>query len=168
MRRDERDGEFSACQTHREIFDAAALREKFRLPRESESDFIHSGLVNRPGHDGLELAAAGECDRLLERSCGGARSFRCRFAGLTIWLPAEDDVFSRIGNASRFQSELDNLRSDPGAIAKCDANALRRSRAHARDRNRICSLGTNRIGSTKKMKTKRKRKRKRKRKSGMR
>ena len=165
MRRDERDGEFSASQTHREIFYAAALREKFRLPREPESDFVHPGLVNRPGHDGLELAATGECDRLLERSRGGARSFRCRFAGLTTWLSAEDHVFSRIGNASRFQSELDNLRSDPGAIAKCDANARLR-RAHARDRNRICSLGTNRIGTTKKMKTKAEEKRKRK--SGMR
>src|SRR4029077_4981229 len=159
VRRDERNGEFSACQTHREIFYAAALREKFRLPREPEANFIHSGLVDRPGHDGLELAAAGECHSFFERSCGGARSFRCWFAGLTIWVPAEDHVFSRIGNASRFQSELDNLRSDPGAIAKCDANArLRRARAHARDRNRICSLGTNRIGPTKKMKTKRKRK----------
>src|SRR4029077_8861809 len=156
------------------ILYAAALREKFRLPRKPESDFIHSGLMNRPGHDGLELATADECDRLLERGRGGPRSFRCRYAGPTIWLPAQDHVFSRIGNAPRFQSELDNLRSDPGAIAKCDANArLRRARAHARDRNRICSPGTNRIGPTKKMKTKRKRKRRgreeeEKRKSGMR
>src|SRR4029453_5094454 len=156
MRRGQRNGEFSACQTRREIFCAAALREKFRLPREPESDFIHSGLMNRPGHDGLELAAAGECDRLLERSRGGARSFWCRYAGFTTWLPAEEHVFSRIRNAPRFQSELHNLRSDPGAITKCDANARLR-RAHTRDRNRICSLGTIRIGPTKKMKTKRKR-----------
>jgi GAF domain-containing protein len=53
VRRDERDREFSACQTHREIFYAAALREKFRLPRKPESDFVHSSFVNRSGHDAI-------------------------------------------------------------------------------------------------------------------
>src|SRR6185503_15655259 len=110
----------------------------------------------------------GQRHSFLERSCRGARSFLCRFAGFTIWLPAEDHVFSRIGNASRFQSELDNLRTDPGAIAKCNANArLRRARAHARDRNRICSLGTNRIGRGRKRKEEEVEE-KRKRKRGMR
>jgi len=68
--------------------------------------------------------------------CGGARSFGCRAAGITIWLPPDDDVFSRIGDAPRLESELDNLWSDPGAIAQRDANAPLRT-THARDRNRI-------------------------------
>ena len=80
VRRHQRDREFSASQTHREIFDAAALGKKFRLSREPESDFVHPRLVNRPGYDRIQLAASGECDSLFERSGGGPRSFRGRLA----------------------------------------------------------------------------------------
>src|SRR5205814_8124674 len=156
VRGDESNGQISASQTHGAIVHAVALRKKFRLPGEPESDFIQPGLVDWASHNRIEFPAAGECHRFFECSCGGARGFRCRLAGFTIWLAADDDVFSRIGNALRFQSELDNLRPDAGAVAKCDSDARRRARSHARDGNRICSLGTRRI--TKKMKGKRKRK----------
>ena len=117
---------FPPVRTHGEIFDAAALSEKFRLSRESESDFVHSRLVNRASHDGIELAAAGESDRLLERRCRGVRRFGSRFAGLTTWHSAEDNVFSRISGTRPISERLDNFRSDTGAIAKCDADAFRR------------------------------------------
>src|SRR5262249_47721671 len=94
VRGNESNCEFSTGQTHGEIFNTAALREKFRLAREPESDFVHPGFVNRPGHDGIELAASGEGDRFFESSRGRARSFWCGLAGLTIWLAAEDNVFS--------------------------------------------------------------------------
>jgi hypothetical protein len=65
VRRDERNGELFTCQTHREIFDTAALGKEFRLSGEPEADFVHPGLVYRSGYYGIELTAAGECDRLL-------------------------------------------------------------------------------------------------------
>src|SRR5262245_23033424 len=99
VRCDERDGEFSAGQTHGEAFYTATLGEKLRLTREPEAHFIHPRFVNRPCDNGVELAASGKCDRLFERSSGGARSFRCWLAKLTIWLAPDDDIFSRIGNA---------------------------------------------------------------------
>src|SRR5438067_1912434 len=70
-----------------------------------------------------------------------ARSFNRRFARIAIWLPANDDVLGRIRDASRFQSEIDDLWSDAGAIAECNSDA-RFCGAHisARDRNRICSI----------------------------
>src|SRR5262249_3572159 len=98
---------------------------------EPESNFVHPGFVNWPGHNAIEFAASGECRRLFERSGCGASSFRCRLTGLTIWLAPDDDIFSRIGNAARFQSKLNDLRSDSGAIAKCDSDApVARAPAH--------------------------------------
>src|SRR6266704_2419568 len=44
----ERDREFSAGQTHCEIFHAAALGEKFGLPGKLKTHFVHPGLVNGP------------------------------------------------------------------------------------------------------------------------
>ena len=41
MRGDERDCDFSAGQAHCEIFDAAALSQKFGLPWEFKADFIY-------------------------------------------------------------------------------------------------------------------------------
>src|SRR5437773_6999485 len=72
VRSDQRDGEVPASQTHREIFHAAALGKEFRLSGESESDLVHPRLVNWPGHDCIELAAAGERDRFFKRGGGGA------------------------------------------------------------------------------------------------
>src|SRR5262249_6997898 len=94
VRCDKRDREPSASQTHREIFYAAALREKFRLSREPESDFVHPGFVDRPGHDCIELATASECNGFFERSRGGARIFGSRFAKRAIGILADDMVFS--------------------------------------------------------------------------
>src|SRR5215467_10865593 len=151
MRCNKRDREFISSQTHGEIFYAAALGKKFRLSGEPEANFVHPGFVNWPSHKTIEFAASGECYRLLERRRSGASSFRCRLAGLTIGLAPDDDVLSRIGNAPRFQSKLNDLRSNSGAIAKCNSDPSI-GRAPAHDRNRIGSLGTNRVTATKKKK----------------
>src|SRR5437773_4904326 len=135
------DRDFFGGQAHGKIFDAAALSKKFGLPWELETDVVHPGFVNRTGHDRIELTAPGECDRFFQGSSGSARSFNRRFARIAIWLPANDDVLGRIRDASRFQSEIDDLWSDAGAIAECNSDA-RFCGAHisARDRNRICSI----------------------------
>ena len=141
MRGNQRDRDFFGGQAHGEIFDAAALSKKFGLSWELETDVVHPRFVNRTGHDRIELTAPGECDRFFQSSGGSARSFNRRFARMAIWLPANDDVFGRIRDASRFQSEIDDLWPDAGAISECNSDA-RLSRAHvpARDRNRLCSI----------------------------
>ena len=57
MSGDECDRDFSAGQTHREIFYAAALGEKLSLSRKLKASFVHSRLVNRSGHDRVEFTA---------------------------------------------------------------------------------------------------------------
>ena len=74
------DRDFSAGQTHREIFHAAALGEKFRLSGELETGCVHARLVNRAGHDGIEFTAPSERDRFLQRRSGRASSFKRRLA----------------------------------------------------------------------------------------
>src|SRR5207247_10039171 len=114
---------------HPEIFDPAALGEEFGLSWELETGFVHTRLVNRPGHNRIELAASRECDRFFERSRCGTRGFDCRLAWFALRLPANGDVFGEIGNASCLQGEVDNLRPNPGAIGPRDSDA-RSCRAH--------------------------------------
>jgi hypothetical protein len=135
------DRQLAAGQTHGKIIDAAALGEKFRLAWKFETGFIHARLMNRPGHDCIELAASRDCNRFLERSGRGTRSFSCRFARFAIWLSPNHDVFGRIRNAPRLQREIDDFGADPGAIAQCDSYArFSTAPAHAPDRNRICPI----------------------------
>jgi len=84
------------------------------LPREPESDFVHSGLVNRPGHDGLELAAAGECDRLLKRSRGHA------IAGLVVLLARADSQQPNVPGISAY------LETYPASSVRVEFGATRR------------------------------------------
>jgi hypothetical protein len=135
VRCDERDRDFATGQTHREIFDAATLGKKFRLSWEPEADFVHPRFVNRAGYDRIELTAPGQRDRFFQRGCGGARGFLRWLSWRATGILADNLAFSGPRNALGFQSEINNLGSDAGAIAKRDANA--RFPAHARDRNRI-------------------------------
>jgi hypothetical protein len=141
VRGNQRDRDSFGGQAHGEISGAAALSKKFGLACELETDVVHPRFVNWTGHDSIEFAAPGECDRFFQSSGGSTRSFNRRLARMAIWLPANDDVFGGISDASRFQSEIDDLWSDAGAISECNSDA-RFSRAHvpARDRNRICSI----------------------------
>ena len=93
MRRDQRDSDFSAGQTHREIFYTAAFGEKFGLPGEFKARLIHARLVNRSCHNSVDFAASRERDRLLKRGCGRSRGFNRWLAWFTIGLAADDDVF---------------------------------------------------------------------------
>ena len=78
MRGDERDGDFSAGQQHREVFHAAALGEEFGLSGELEARFVHARFVNRAGHDGIEFAAPRERDGFFQRGRSCARRFNGR------------------------------------------------------------------------------------------
>ena len=93
VRRDERDGHFSAGQTHREIFDATALGKKFRLSWKLETHFVHPGFVNRAGYDCIELTAPGQGDRFFQRGGSSARSFTRWLSWLAIRIFADDSVF---------------------------------------------------------------------------
>ena len=75
MRGHKRDGDFSAGQKHGEILHATALRKKFRLAGKGKPDFIHAGLVDRTGHDRVNLARAGERNCLLQRGQSRASRF---------------------------------------------------------------------------------------------
>src|SRR5438093_8681611 len=133
VRGNERECEFSAGQTHCEIFDAASLGKKFRLSGEPEANVVHASFVNRPGYNCIELAAPRESNRFFERSRSGTRSFRGGMSWRAIRIFADDLVVGCLRNATGLQSKIDNLSSDPGAIAQRDANAWLR-RAHARAR----------------------------------
>ena len=111
--------------------------------------------MNRPGHDGLELAAAGECRGFFERSCGGARGFRCRFAGLAIWLPARATYSVESGTRPDFRgsstisgpipAQSPSVMPMRGFVVLVLMLVIVIEFVHS---------GTNRIGPTKKMKTK--------------
>ncbi|KAF5408224.1 MAG: hypothetical protein Udaeo2_16000 [Candidatus Udaeobacter sp.] len=134
VRGDERDRNFSAGKTHGEIFDATALGKKFRLSWKPEAHLVHPGFVNRAGYDCVELAAPGQGDRFFQGSCGSARSFCSRISWPRTGIFTDDFAFSGARNTIGVQSEIDNLRADPGAIAQRNADAWFITRAHARDR----------------------------------
>ncbi len=71
---DERDGEARSGQEHGEVFHAAARGEKFGLAGKLESDFVHAGLVNRPGHDRIDLPGEGKLGGFFQGGLGGARA----------------------------------------------------------------------------------------------
>ena len=123
MSRYERDRNFSPGQTHREIFDAAALGKKFRLSWKLETHFVHPGFVNRTGYDCIKLTAPSQGDRFLQRGGSSARSFARWLSWLAIRIFADDLVSCRFRNSVGPQGEIDNLRPDPGAIAQRDADA---------------------------------------------
>src|SRR5438477_13103060 len=102
MRGDQCDGDFSAGETHREIFDAAALSKKLGLPWELKTDFVHPGFVNRPGYNCIELAPPRECDCFFERSRSGTRRLRSRLSRPAIRIFADDPVVGCPRNATRF------------------------------------------------------------------
>ena len=132
MRGNKRDRDFSTGQTHREIFDTAALGKKFRLSWELEAHFVHPRFVNRAGYDCIELTAPRECDRFFERRRGGARSFGGRISWPRTGIFTDDFAFSGARNSIGVQSKIDNLRADPGTIAQRNPNAW--LLAHARNR----------------------------------
>src|SRR5205807_10426226 len=132
VRRDKRDRNFSACQTHCEILDAAALGKEFRLPWKLEAHLVHPGFVNGAGYDCIELTAPRECDRFFERRRGGARRFGSRISWPRTGIFTDDFAFSGARNSIGVQSKIDNLRADPGAIAQRNSNAW--LIAHARNR----------------------------------
>ena len=77
---DERDREPSAGKQHGEISHVAARGEELRLAGKLESDFVHVGLVNRAGHDGIDFArrvSRTASSRATKAACALARS---RFA----------------------------------------------------------------------------------------
>jgi hypothetical protein len=123
VRRNERDRDFSARQTHREIFDATALGKKFRLSGKLEAHFVHPGFVNWAGYDCIELAAPGQGNRFFQGSGGSARSFCSRPSWPRTGIFTDDFAFSGARNAIGVQSEIDNFRADPGAIAQRNADA---------------------------------------------
>ena len=123
MRRHEPNRNFSAGQTHREIFDTAALGKKFGLAWEPETDFVHPGFVNGAGYNCIQLTAAGQRYRFFEGGCGGARSFLRWLAWLAIRVFADNPAFSGAGDAIGLQGKIDDLGSDTGAIAKRDSDS---------------------------------------------
>ena len=71
---DESDGETRAGQEHGEVLHAAARGEEFGLAGKLEPDFIHASLVNRPGHDRVDLTRDRQPGGFLERGLGLARA----------------------------------------------------------------------------------------------
>src|SRR5205814_2350917 len=55
--RDKRHSKLAAREQHREILRAPAVGKEFGLSRKPESDLIHSRLMNRPCHNGLDVTA---------------------------------------------------------------------------------------------------------------
>ena len=92
MRGDQCDGDFSAGETHREIFDAAALSKKLGLPWELKTNFVHPGFVDRPGYNCIEIAPPRECHCFFERGRGSTRSFCSRLSRCAITIFADDLV----------------------------------------------------------------------------
>src|SRR5882757_5033764 len=93
VRCDKRDRNFSAGQTHGEIFDAATLGKKFRLSWKLEAHLVHPGFVNWAGYDCIELTAPSQRDRFFKAGCGGTRSFRRWLSWLACRIFADDLVF---------------------------------------------------------------------------
>src|SRR5438876_2835842 len=72
MRSDQGDCDFSAGQTHREVFHGAALGKKFGLSGKLEPRFVHPRFVNWSGHDPVQLAAPRAGTSFLNAAAGGA------------------------------------------------------------------------------------------------
>ena len=70
----ESDGKTRSGQEHGEVLHAAARSEKFRLAGKLESDFIHASLVNRPGHNRIDLTRDRQPGGFLERGLRLARA----------------------------------------------------------------------------------------------
>src|SRR6266404_3938456 len=73
-------GEFSAGQTHCEIFHTAALGEKFRLSGEFKAGCVHPRFVNRTRYDGIEFAPARQRYGFFKCRRCGARGLDRRLA----------------------------------------------------------------------------------------
>ena len=70
----ESDSETRSGQEHGEVLHAAACGEKLGLAGKLESDFIHARLVNRSGHNRIDLMRDRKSDGFLERRLGRART----------------------------------------------------------------------------------------------
>ena len=70
----ESDSETRSGKEHGEVLHAAACGEKLGLAGKLESDFIHASLVNRPGHNRIDLMRDRQSDGFLERGLGRART----------------------------------------------------------------------------------------------
>ncbi len=70
----------AAGQEHGEIFHPGTGGKKFRLAGKLEADFVHARLVDRSGHDRIQLTGESEAGGFLKRSPGGAGAFRGRLA----------------------------------------------------------------------------------------
>ncbi len=68
MRGHESDGETRSSQEHGEVLHSAARGEEFGLAGKLEPDFIHASLVNRPGHNRVDLTRDRQPGGFLE--CG--------------------------------------------------------------------------------------------------
>ena len=70
----ESDSETRSGEEHGEVLHAAACGEKLGLAGKLESDFIHASLVNRSGHNRIDLVCDRQLGGFLERSLGLART----------------------------------------------------------------------------------------------
>jgi hypothetical protein len=123
VRCDERDRNFSGCQTHREILDATTLGKKFRLPWKLEAHLVHPRFVNGAGYDCIELTAPRKCDRFLQRRRGSARTFGSRISWPRTGIFTDDFAFNGARNVIGVQSEVDNFGPDSCAIAEGNPDA---------------------------------------------
>ena len=87
----ESDSETRSGQEHGEVLHAAACGEKLGLAGKRESDFIRASLVNRSGHNRIDLMRDRKSDGFLERA-PGLRAHHREWAGLT---SARSDLPSR-------------------------------------------------------------------------
>ena len=115
-------------------------------PGKPKSDLVHPRLMDRTGHNGINLTA--------ERESGAFSSARAAWAVSWVGWPSKQLAFPitnipRIGKSAK-PARSDNLGTDARGIAKCNANAYRRSRP--RPYRAICSIGTSTFGANKKRK----------------
>jgi hypothetical protein len=122
VRRDKPDRDFATGQTHGEVLYATAVGEKFCLARKFETGFSHARFVDRTGDDGVQFSVPRQGHRFFERGRRSPRSFKRWLGRFALRWPSDDNIISRLGHAPAGESEINNLRADPGAIAECDAD----------------------------------------------
>ena len=121
----ERDSNHTPGEKHGVVYCPGTHGEEFSLAGKRESDFCHSGFVDRASRDGVDFTGNCQSNGFFHRRERYPGGIRCRRSGDCISDVADYLTIDITREFFRGEGTSDNFRPDSGGISESDSDAKR-------------------------------------------